>query len=50
MGDTTITPTTVRLAPVTLAKIENLVSQGYAKNKTYFISKAVDHYIGRIEG
>ena len=50
MDNTSIKPTTVRLAPVTKAKIENLVDAGYAKNTSDFISKAVDHYIGKIEG
>lgn len=50
MENTSINPTTVRLAPVTKAKIENLVERGYAKNTSEFICKAVDHYIGKIEG
>ena len=50
MEATSMYPVSVRLAPVTKAKIENLVNEGYARSTSEFISKAVDHYIGKIEG
>lgn len=43
-------PISVRIAPVTKAKIEKLVAEGYARTTSEFISKSIDHYIGKIEG
>lgn len=49
MEDLFVNPTSVRLAPVTKAKVETLVRSGYAKSTSDFICKAVDYYIGKLE-
>ena len=50
METTSMYPVSVRLAPITREKIEQYVNEGYARSTSEFISKAVDHYIGKIEG